>query len=248
MEMPSVSHYIHAVPRAGGEGGEYEDAAALEANAWPVCAAVADGATESVFAQQWARLLVQGLTEASATTAEGFVDVIPDLQSEWSSSVSSSPEQQPWYVAAKMADGAFATALVLSLHPDGTWRAVSVGDCCLFHVRADTLQESWPFEASEAFTNRPALVSSQSDRPVPPPKTTTGTWAPNDTFLLATDAVASWLLRGTSGAWRETDPEAFQQKVRGAQEEEVLRNDDVTLLVLETEEVSLPNTTDSASE
>lgn len=247
MDRPQVAHQVYAVPRGGGEAGEYEDAATIRVDAWPVCAAVADGATESVFAQQWARALVHGITNACATTAGAFIDTIPGLRREWHASVAEAPGQQPWYLTAKMADGAYATALGLSLHSDGTWRAVSVGDCCLFHVRERTVRQSWPYEAPDAFTNRPTLLSSRSDRSVPQPETKTGTWAANDAFLLATDAVASWLLKRTPGAW-EGIPESFQQKVSAAREEGVLRNDDATLLVLEIEGTPLPNASESTGE
>jgi hypothetical protein len=136
-------------------------------------------------------------------------------------------------VAAKAAEGAFATVLGLSLHADGRWRAVSVGDCCLFHVRGDALVRRWPFASPDDFTNRPALVPSRSDRRVPAPERTDGPWRPGDRFLLATDAVAAWLLHEEDAATRDWDPDSFRAAVGRARDDGSLRNDDATLLVLD---------------
>ena len=242
MSSPSVVYRTCAVPRAGSEEAEYEDAAAVATEDWPVCAAVADGATESVFARAWAEHLARGLLDRGATTAEAFRDAIPDWRVEWRRRRGDRTEERPWYVAAKAAEGAFAALLGLSLHANGRWRAVSIGDCCLFQVRDEGLARSWPFEAPDTFTNRPALVPSRSDRSVPSPETASGTWQPQDTFLLATDAVAAWLLGGDSSedAERPTGPpvaadwdeETFQRIVETARAEGALRNDDATLLVV----------------
>jgi hypothetical protein len=136
-------------------------------------------------------------------------------------------------VAAKAAEGAFAAVLGLSLHADGRWRAVSVGDCCLFHLRGEELLQSWPFGSADAFTNRPALVPSRPSRDVPSPDDTTGSWRPGDRFLLATDAVAAWLMDGDPGAVGSLDADAFRERVGAARADGALRNDDATLLVLE---------------
>jgi hypothetical protein len=155
---------------------------------------VADGATESVFARQWAATLVNRLVDAEAMTEQAFRTVIEEGQREWKASVAGGDAERPWYVTAKAAEGAYATALGLSLRPDGTWRAVSVGDCCLFHWREGMLRQSWPMDAPEAFTNRPALLPSRQGAAVPAPSTVSGTWTGGDTFVLMTDAVAAWLL------------------------------------------------------
>jgi len=245
MRSPSVVHRSLAVPRAGSEEAEYEDAVATAADDWPVCAAVADGATESVFARSWAEHLARGLVDRRATAPEVLREAVADGQKAWQPTVRDRAEEEPWYVSAKAAEGAFAALLGLSLYTDGQWRAASVGDCCLFHLREGGLLQSWPFEAPDAFTNRPALVPSRPDRTVPAPETATGTWRPQDTFLLTTDALAAWLLGSDQpGNTRmsidptkaaEWDDETFQKVVGTARTEGTLRNDDATLLVIHVE-------------
>jgi hypothetical protein len=220
------------VPKEGSGAGDYEDAAAVSVDAWPVCAAVADGATESAFARTWARRLVRGVVDGGATTADALRDAIPEWQAEWQAAAREQAADRPWYVAAKAAEGAFAALLGLSLHADGRWRAVAVGDCCLFHVRDGKALRSWPLEAPAAFTNRPALVASTAQEG-PSPDAATGTWREDDRFLLATDAVAAWLMAEGLGAVEGLGPEAFRERVASARADGALRNDDATLLVLE---------------
>jgi len=233
MAMPSVVYRTHAVPKAGGEAGDYEDAAAVAVDGVPACAAVADGATESVFARAWAKRLVRGVVQDATTTPEAFAEAVPTWQEAWAADARGRAGDRPWYVAAKAAEGAFAAVLGLSLHADGRWRAVAVGDCCLFHLRDETHLQSWPFEATDAFTNRPALVPSTEARELPSPDAITGTWQPGDRFLLATDAVAAWLMNEDPVPVGTLDAGAFQEHVESARADGSLRNDDATLLVLD---------------
>lgn len=237
MSRPSIRSQILAEPRAGTTPDDYEDAAALEGGDWPVRGAVADGATESVFAGPWARALTRHLVARSDASPEAFVEAVTEARAEWRATVADRIRDRPWYVQAKVSEGAFAAAIGLILREDGGWRATAVGDCELFHLRRGEIQRAWPVTDPEAFTNRPSLVSSHPDRPVPGPRTASGRWAPGDRFLLATDAVAAWLLRTGPGPL-EPDEQAFRAAVRAARERGTLRNDDATLLVLDLEPTS----------
>lgn len=76
---------------------------------------------------------------------------------------------------------------------------------------------------------------------MPALETTGGAWQTNDRFLLTTDAVAAWLLEGDPAAVGDLAEEAFRRRVGTAREEERLRNDDATLLVLELKSSPEPN-------
>jgi serine/threonine protein phosphatase PrpC len=233
MSRFSISYRTLSVPRQGEE--RTEDAVAVQGDRWPVTAAVADGATESIFAAPWAESVAQGLVATDATTEEAFTTALPDWQDEWQSKITQRASEEPWYVSAKAEEGAFAAVLGLSLNRHGHWQALSVGDCELFHLRDDTVQRAWPVEDPDAFSNRPALLPSRSGRSIPSPQTTTGTWQAGDFFLLATDAVAAWLLRTDPARGRVLDEETFRERVVSAREEKTLRNDDATLLIMKTE-------------
>ena len=231
MPSPNVGHRILAVPKAGSNAAS-EDAADLRSEAWPVCAAVADGATESAFSGLWARTLVAALLARSSVGEEAFAAAVEEGQAQWAAAVDDQLDDRPWYVRAKAEEGAHATVLGVTVHEEGTWAAVSVGDCCLFHLRDERPIATWPYDDPEAFTHRPSLVASRPGRPVPAPRTTSGRWQSGDALLLATDAVAAWLLRRGPVSVLGDDPASFRQRVDQARKEGVLRNDDATLLVL----------------
>jgi hypothetical protein len=243
MATPTAHSRTLALPKAGAEPGGYEDAAQVRAEAGPVRAAVADGATESVFAGAWAEILVRAATEGALTPAR-LREGLPDWQRAWAARCDAQAAAAPWYVQAKAEEGAFATLLGLEVCAGGQWRAAVVGDCVLFHLRDGALRASWPAHSPDAFGNRPALLPSRSSVDAAGMTklcTTMGLWTPGDVFLLATDAVGAALLRGAQSpevpfrpaAAADWSAAAFRDAVVTARAEGTLRNDDSTLLVLD---------------
>jgi len=233
-EGPSVRSRTLAVPKGGASTDEYEDAAAVREEAWPVRAAVADGATESAFARPWAETLAGGLCTIEITP-DALLDTLPDWRSSWTEAHADRMVELPWYGAAKTREGAFATLLGLELRREGHWRAISVGDGLLVHLRDDAVRRTWPYASPEDFTNRPALLASRHGHPSPDAddcRAVTGTWTKDDTFLLATDAVAAWLLRTGPEKAQTWTADDFREAVDSARAEGSLRNDDSTLLML----------------
>jgi hypothetical protein len=115
-----------------------------------------------------------------------------------------------------------------------------VGDSALFQVRGETLRVAFPVERAADFGSRPALLSSRPERNQrlwEQVQTVAGTAQPGDLFLLATDALAQWILaRVEAGAepWaalrgleEEADFAAFVADLRSAR---AIRNDDTTLV------------------
>jgi hypothetical protein len=243
---------VFALPRAGGSLDEYEDAWAGDDTAGVY--AVADGAGESAFAGLWARALVGRAVQRLPPTgdAAAWAAWLEPAQAEWQAAIHATP--LPWYVAAKARAGAFATLVSLHLQAGaaggpGQWAAVAVGDSCLFHIprpvagRADV--RSFPLHAPADFTARPYALSSNpacNAAAWAQIVVTSGVWQPGDRFLLATDAVAQWLLRAVAPAhwavflaWLETaDDAAFPRLVAGQRGCGALRDDDVTLLLIRT--------------
>jgi len=236
MRSPSVAHRLHSVPRAGAD--TTEDAAAVRLDDWPIRGAVADGATESIYAGPWADRLVRGMVETEGTPAS-VCEALAGWQDDWRAAVQERAHDRPWYVQAKAETGAFATILGLSVRRNGTWRSLAVGDSCLFHVRGGEFLRSWPVDTPEAFSHRPALVPSRRGAALPDPATAQGTWQPGDAFLLATDALAAWILGLEQGAdclrrlLKSRSDAAIREIIRTARADGTLRNDDATLLVLE---------------
>jgi hypothetical protein len=129
--------------------------------------------------------------------------------------------------------------------PAGDWRAVAVGDTCLFQVRDDALISSFPLTEAAAFGTTPPLLSTRPDysrRSLEHLSTAAGEYRPGDLFLLATDALAAWFLHETEAdgrPWRSLEELSllrFARLVRRLRQEHALRNDDVTLLLVRVQE------------
>jgi len=224
----NATSQVLSLPKSGHTDAENEDAAAYDTERWPLHAAVADGATESAFSRQWAQLLVKrSVAEGILTPTE---EALTDWRTAWRKAVEPQVQAQPWYVAAKTEQGAYATYLHLQCTAHGDWQAARVGDCVLFQVRNAALHAVWPDMQADAFDHRPDLVSTQSDAPTV--HTTRGTYQPGDTFLLATDAAAAWLLQTGVQPALEWTPSAFREAAQTARTQGPLRNDDTTVLRL----------------
>jgi hypothetical protein len=231
-----------SVPKHGHTVSEYEDASAADPAAGRF--AVADGASESAFAGLWARLLVEGFLAADRPR-----DLPPWLggaRRRWSEAVTGT--DVPWYVEMKRAEGAFATLLGLVVRPPapgrpGRWRAVAVGDSCLALVRDGRHAKAFPLARSADFGNEPRLVGSRAGGRVEP-QYGEGPLLAGDRLLLMTDALAQWFLstheRGAC-PWAAVAPllsadqprSAFAAWVEELRRRDGLRDDDVTLLVIE---------------
>jgi hypothetical protein len=246
-----VSSQGFHTPKRGNVASEYEDAyfpeSACQRKALSEFrCAVSDGASESAFSREWARLLVRRFH--SQRVSLGF------LQRCWMRKVTREPV--PWYLEEKIRRGAHATLVGLAIEDSkpakikgGSWKATAVGDSCLFHVRANKLLTVAPLSKSDQFNNHPHLVSTNPSNSfgltASRIKVITGEWLPKDEFYLLTDAIAEWALAqqeagkppwtlfkrlGRKGAAGQQPFEKLVTKLRINGE---LHNDDTTLLRIE---------------
>jgi hypothetical protein len=226
------------LPKQGSSEAEYEDAAARSpGRAYPRRFAVADGASESSFAQLWAALLAEAYVRGGLCAGTLCDDLLP-LQAAWRVEVGEKP--LPWYAAEKARSGAFAALVGLTVQADGTWHALAAGDCCVMQVRGDRLLTSFPLEDAAAFDNRPHLISSNPERNGHLGHLDTvacGIWEPGDGFLLMSDALAAHVLRrvldegyGIGQALGFMGQQGFRRWVAERRAERSLRNDDVSLI------------------
>lgn len=178
------------LPKKGNSTEEYEDASAHSAR----LIAIADGATESAFADRWAQGLVKRFVESppAGNTPSSLLleNWLSPLQKEWHKSIAW--DKLPWYAEEKARSGAFAAFLGVRLMGEEAqptpapqkfslwnfffpkkksiriisprWQAVAVGDSNLFLVRGDALVKSFPIERSEQFDSRPLLLSSNPSK------------------------------------------------------------------------------------
>ena len=221
------------VPKAGHAADECEDAVACNNPAGRF--AVADGASESIYAGEWARMLCAGfITDRSAGAR---IDPwLGAARERWRALVHGQPA--PWHVAEKLEDGAFATFLGLAVGAGGRWQAVATGDTCLFVVHKDGLRGAFPVPTAAAFGTRPALIGSHPGGRIKAPAAH-GTVLAGDRLLLMTDALAEWFLmehEAGRSPWRELlalTADGLPDWVAGRRADRRLKNDDVTLVVIE---------------
>jgi hypothetical protein len=221
------------VPRSGNAPDEWEDGFACNNPAGRF--AVGDGASESIYAGEWARLLCEAFV-ADAASADGIGPWLGAAQKQWRRLVRDAPA--PWHVAEKLEDGAFATFLGLVVEPEGRWRAVAAGDTGLFLVRGDTLRKAFPVKTAAAFGTRPDLIGSLFKGRMRA-AAAKGRLEPGDRLLLMTDALAAWFLAEYEAGgtpWRDLDgltAEGFAGWVDERRASRKLKNDDVTLLLID---------------
>jgi hypothetical protein len=229
------------LPRHGHAADECQDAAAADPERGRY--AMADGASESAFAGTWARLLVESFV-AAGNGVEGM-PWLGQAQERFAAVVRRAPgePEPPWYLETGLRQGAFATFLGVVLDGGG-WRALAVGDSCLFQVRQDCLVQAFPVEHSHDFGATPWLIGS---RPAPGVEGRAqgvcrgGDRRSGDHLLLMTDALAQWFLSEfeagrrpwqTLGQVRAGGLAAFAAWVNDQRSLRRLRNDDVTLLTV----------------
>lgn len=214
--------------------------------------AVADGATESSFASEWAKMLTRAFVKKPFTTIETLQDRTKILSKRWERIINEI--SLPWFAEEKARQGAFATILGLELnsspnssHESGSWSAIAVGDTCLFQIRNENLICSFPISDASEFGNTPPLLSTnlaRSSQLWEYVKTHSAEWKVGDVFLLATDAIACWFLyehERDERPWNillgfPEDPrpsKSFKLWADNARRSSKLKNDDLTLLLLE---------------
>lgn len=237
--------------KAGTETRLYEDAYAFDEAAGR--AAVADGASDAFEAGAWARLLVATFVHAPPDVEpKAFLEWLRGPARAWKATLNWN--DLPWYAEQKARDvGGLATLLGFRLGeshqnggaPSAQWNALAVGDACLLHVRKHDVLMRFPVESAEAFGTDPPLLSTrlQHDKAMLAAgdlRHYGGTCQAGDLFLLATDAMAEWLysladLADLKMGWESVSnliEEDFEALITELRTQSVIRNDDVTLLVL----------------
>ncbi|WP_308637341.1 hypothetical protein [Paenibacillus silvisoli] len=240
-----------ALPKAGNRRDEYEDASHSSTHVHKettICRfAIADGASESSFADLWANLLASGYCYGRFDGKPLHKSVSP-LSKAWQRKINGSGRELPWYAQEKLSSGAFSTLAGITFRmtaEDGAaaaFDAIAVGDSCMFHVRGDAIIASFPLSTADEFQHRPVLISSNAANNGQLKSFVSkwsGTAEAGDAFWLMTDALACWFLtrykEDRSSAMKQINSLASEQDFHHLVQEErrrLLKNDDVTLLRL----------------
>ena len=218
--------------------------------------AVADGATLSFMSKSWAAFLVKHFCKTTdlSLTEDNWKEWLHPIQQAWYQEVEKQVKtlNRYWLTNQFLAQkSATSTFIGLNIAKDtGKWRAMIIGDNCLFHQN-DSGVKSYLIENSADFTNRPEAFTSFEKDNYYPPTLVSGEIKPGDTLILATDALAKWILMHRETGTLETALNTlktieteiqFNAFLNAARTDETipLRNDDVTLVLIsaDTDEVS----------
>jgi hypothetical protein len=222
--------------KLGNAATEWEDGYAIDAASHVV--AVADGASEGIFCRAWAGLLAR-TAAAALPEAHAFAPWIAAAKQAWKGDIQYATLR--WSQQAKADDvGAAATLLVLALgptnaHGERPWRAMAVGDACLFWIRDNRIRASFPLVAAKHLSAPPVLVRTKPG-PAPRPLIADGICRPGDRFALVTDAVAGQIFNAGELDWARYDAlaeDAWTHEAEAARREGSMVNDDCTMILLQ---------------
>jgi serine/threonine protein phosphatase PrpC len=208
--------------------------------------AISDGATDASFSKEWSELLVSAYKDKSFDKIH-LPETIKTISKTWQSSVDII--KLPWYAQQKAENGAFATFLGLTINrEENVFDIVAIGDCTLFQIRNGDLVFSFPVTSVEDFNNTPNLIASNEKYQTDFENKVVyhnGNIRPNDIIILATDALAVWILKqkhrnkkirkNLIEQFEKHDEKTFEEWLNKKRATNRIKNDDVTLLMIKFE-------------
>lgn len=213
--------------------------------------AIADGATECCFSKLWATLLARNFVESDLSlfslkrfvkseVTKALLSFLSALQKAWIDKIDWMSLE--WNVLEKAKKGAFASFLGLEIVKEEKdcykWRAISVGDCCLLHFKSQRLVESFPLKNNLEFGNKPQMLPSIALPNICfEVRCKRGRVRRGENIILATDAVAEWILRESGRlplckTLLSLEEEQLRDFFKRLIEDGRMRNDDITFIIL----------------
>lgn len=225
---------------------DYEDAFSYSLS--DGVAAIADGAAATCYSRKWAKILAQSFKHNPELwlNLENLEEPLEKARKAWLKNIDFS--KFSWYIEKKIREGACSTLLGFKLYEKKsetgqtlTWKAVAIGDSCLFHIRDGNLLTIFPVKESKQFTNCLPLLCSVKDSPFQKPevKLLEGleNCQPGDCFMFCTDALSKYILadiEARQDSWRELITlQTYKEWVSRIQQYRVegkIDNDDTTMI------------------
>lgn len=223
------------------------------------CFAVADGVSAALLSEIWSHHLCDAALRAmpEEVSAAGLERWLAPLRGEMTRRLDDWARGKPWNATLKAAQGSSSTLLLgqyAPAAPDPTAPAGAalelflwnVGDSNLLHATPAGGWCAWPATDPDVFGNRPPQLSSLL-APVTGFARTRWRVEAGDLVVVATDAVASWLLAASAGvpagdqyewlcrwvAEQTVSEAAWAQWVTAQRANGTLADDDSSVLVLE---------------
>lgn len=231
--------------------------------------AVADGATREYFSAKLAQELVNRFcfdgdeVNKDIFKNEKYEAWLNPIQKKWLAYVEDIVENKKVNFVVKnrfnkQHSGA-STFVGLELDRERLmFKAMIIGDSCLFHIRDKEIVECYLIDDYQEFDNSPdfffsrdAILNDENSiekREFTKPNIVAKNFENGDYFLLATDAISKWLLtQKHKGKWKEIwkgllqeDKDWYDKLIENYREDKdnKLDDDDVTILILSTNDSS----------
>jgi hypothetical protein len=255
--LSPISWFSYSITKAGNTEVENEDAVFPEAGVGQnghgelATFIVADGATQTSFSGLWAKCLINSCSQTNLSEFN-FYRAVSKAQAEWQNSLHGI--ELPWHAQQKFQQGAFSALAWLEihyfpLHPAYafSWRALAVGDCCLFIARNKEIYLSLPLQDQSEFLNTPVLIPSISEKMESikgKVQTARGSLVMGDQLILASDAISAWIMRRSQADRLEflnmvksiksaRNDSGFSNWINILRKKSELKNDDTSLILIE---------------
>jgi hypothetical protein len=235
-----------SVQKAGNAIAECEDVWDWVERNPIVSIALSDGATESSFAKEWARELVNAFVNRQLPWQKVYTSAttwLLPLQATWQQWLGQ--QELSWFAKRKAGEGAFATFVSLEVFADLSWKSLAVGDSCLFVVRDRSLLKSFPLQSSQEFNNCPRLIGTNVNAANIHISQIHGVAKFGDHFYLVTDAIACWIFKQVEvnqDPWLKLEEikteDLFAEWVTELRDRHEIANDDTTLLCLKIQDAT----------
>ncbi len=240
------------MPKFGNSENENEDNILIPSKKELECDyisrfAISDGATESSFSKEWSDLLVCAYKD-KLFDKEHLIETINSVSESWQTYINT--KELPWYAQQKAEMGAFATFLGLTIYRDKyNFDVMAIGDCSLFQIRNNKSIFSFPISSSKDFNNSPNLLATNLKYQPDLKKVVRydiGNLLSKDIIVIATDALAAWIFKEievNNKPWNLLNSilsnknyyANFNKWLKKRRTEREIKNDDVTLIIINFE-------------
>lgn len=250
-------HRSFWLPKDVRHSGEFQDAYDLDPQRG--IAAIADGVSSGIFSAAWAKLLTQSVVAEPPKLGDNgaLSGWLATERKAWREPIDE--ENLPWFQKPKLQQGAYTTLLWVQLEQYGDeleYHAAAIGDSCLFHLRGECLLTAFPMENSAAFAEDPVVIGSVNRKQdhLLEFQECRDAVRPGDLLVLATDAVAAWVMSEYElgrtpqlDAWWGMSQEAWRGMILELRDENQLRYDDSTVVLLKIPQPAQTATTDTVT-
>ena len=223
--------------------------------------AIADGATREFFSAKLAKELVKRFCfDIDKTNRDIFInndyeEWLEPIQKNWLSFVKNIMTGKVNFVVKNRfnrKDSGASTFVGLEVDRDkNRFKAMIIGDSCLFHIRDNKILKVYLIEDDREFDNSPDFFFSRNikdmliARKFTEPTIIDEVFEEGDYFLLATDAISKYLLKQKRlGRWEELwgnlekeDKNWYQNFIENKRtdKDDILDDDDVAIVIISTD-------------